>query len=617
MTRRPRASRWEIRCGLAMLALSWGLAMVGQAQETAAPESKPESKPVEHLPWHDNYAEALAEAEATGKPIFLEFRCAPCVNGRQFDAQVLYTPADSPRGELLSKFVRARITSMSGVDIRRYERDWHNSLYYFVINAEEDIYLRYGGRDETSADAYLNLESLELALQAGLKEHARYEKGERESDPNQPPLRPSDYELLKENVIDVGRCTECHLIADYSMQEKALAGLLDPIEDLYRSPDIKRLGLQLDVPKGLVLREVTGAAQDAGIAAGDVIQAINGQRVLTFGDLQYRYDAVPRRSAKSITLTVARGGETLDYQIQLPFEWWKTGLEFRHWTVEPHVFFEATPLSEEEKQEAGLPTAGFASRVHAIDIEAVLSDFHALEVGDVIVAVNKQPSDPMTQDVISHIKLHYPADTKLSLEVLRGDERLTLPLQTRRLNFRKTPAEDKDASLTLNWSDPDYVTSGADRILRYRGAIANGHLIVEARHEPGWHSYAMDNPARAKAKLGSTTENQDLPTVITLPEGLAVQGGWLQTPPKDYSTPHIHWHTWGFEGRSYFAIALEKRPEEAVKLQLSSQVCDAQSCAGVFDLHLTVPAPPAATDNLYATMILRSLEPVLPAVTEE
>ena len=27
--------------------------------------------------WHDNYAAALKEAKATGKPIFLEFRCAP------------------------------------------------------------------------------------------------------------------------------------------------------------------------------------------------------------------------------------------------------------------------------------------------------------------------------------------------------------------------------------------------------------------------------------------------------------------------------------------------------------------------------------------------------------
>ncbi len=27
--------------------------------------------------WHDNYADAMKEAKATGKPIFLEYRCEP------------------------------------------------------------------------------------------------------------------------------------------------------------------------------------------------------------------------------------------------------------------------------------------------------------------------------------------------------------------------------------------------------------------------------------------------------------------------------------------------------------------------------------------------------------
>jgi hypothetical protein len=31
----------------------------------------------DRLIWHDNYEAALEEARATGKPIFLEFRCWP------------------------------------------------------------------------------------------------------------------------------------------------------------------------------------------------------------------------------------------------------------------------------------------------------------------------------------------------------------------------------------------------------------------------------------------------------------------------------------------------------------------------------------------------------------
>ena len=33
--------------------------------------------PEQAVPWIESYEEAISEAERTGKPIFLEFRCAP------------------------------------------------------------------------------------------------------------------------------------------------------------------------------------------------------------------------------------------------------------------------------------------------------------------------------------------------------------------------------------------------------------------------------------------------------------------------------------------------------------------------------------------------------------
>ena len=77
--------------------------------------------------------------------------------GRAFDAQVVLSPTDSPRGKLLSQYVCARITRMDDIDIGLFERDWNNTLYYFMMNADEQIYMRYGGRDARSPDSYLNL----------------------------------------------------------------------------------------------------------------------------------------------------------------------------------------------------------------------------------------------------------------------------------------------------------------------------------------------------------------------------------------------------------------------------------------------------------------------------
>ena len=35
------------------------------------------AQPVDAVEWLDNYQEALQQAKATGKPIFLEYRCEP------------------------------------------------------------------------------------------------------------------------------------------------------------------------------------------------------------------------------------------------------------------------------------------------------------------------------------------------------------------------------------------------------------------------------------------------------------------------------------------------------------------------------------------------------------
>lgn len=55
------------------------------------------------------------------------------MNGRAFDAQVVLTKKSSPRGQLLSQYVCARITTMKNIDIGLFDFDRHNALYYFVM----------------------------------------------------------------------------------------------------------------------------------------------------------------------------------------------------------------------------------------------------------------------------------------------------------------------------------------------------------------------------------------------------------------------------------------------------------------------------------------------------
>src|ERR1041385_491748 len=100
------------------------------------------------------------------------------MEGRVFDAQVVLSPPDSPLGRLLSQYVCVRIVRMDDVDIGLFDRDWSNAIYYFALNADEQIYMRYGGRDSQSPDTYASLDSLRIALEQTLAVHQKYLKGE-------------------------------------------------------------------------------------------------------------------------------------------------------------------------------------------------------------------------------------------------------------------------------------------------------------------------------------------------------------------------------------------------------------------------------------------------------
>jgi serine protease Do len=357
--------------------------------------------------------------------------------GRAFDAQVVLSPTDSPRGKLLSQYVCARITRMDDIDVGLFDRDWNNTLYYFMMNADEQIYMRYGGRDARSPDSYLNLGSLELALAKGLELHSRYQRGEIKKVDRPKPLFPQEIPLLVERTISRHACVECHLIGDYLNVHRELDGKLDKLTHMYRSPDIRTLGIELDVPKGLVVKEVRDAAAAAGMTPGDRIATINGTSVWTFGDLQYHYDKV-NRGAQQIRMSVDRDGTLVDLSIMLPERWWWTDLTFRQWTIEPRVYFDSVPLTDQEKRDLGLGNKGaFASKVKRVDMFAEMTKSHELRVGDIVFGVDGVQRDEVANTAELFIKLRKTAGETVTLDVIRDGKRMQMKLKTYKMSFRK------------------------------------------------------------------------------------------------------------------------------------------------------------------------------------
>lgn len=139
------------------------------------------------------------------------------------------------------------------------------------------------------------------------------------------------------------------------------------------------------------------------------------------------------------------------------------------------------------------------------------------------------------------------------------------------------------------WTPPVEVRKGKLKAASYRARLAGDVLLIEVTHEPGWHTYALDNEARAKKKAGATPLGIEKDTKIEVSGGLKVIGKWRQSPPVDLSQAEINWYTWGFEGVSLFAAKVERTGGAESLITINAQACKATLCAMVGDLEIKLP----------------------------
>ncbi len=145
-----------------------------------------------------------------------------------------------------------------------------------------------------------------------------------------------------------------------------------------------------------------------------------------------------------------------------------------------------------------------------------------------------------------------------------------------------------------DWSAPVEVRHDDQRCVTYRARAAGGYLSVEAVHDEGWHTYALDNRVRALEKLaGRQSTGIDRPTELKV-TGLELDGPWHQTPPKDVSKPELLWFTWVFSGRAVFIAKLKGPAAGTVRISIRGQACTESTCKEI-SATLEVPAPDAGS----------------------
>src|SRR5262249_8818954 len=90
----------------------------------------------------------------------------------------------------------------------------------FLLNADEKVYGRYGGRDARSAEGRLSLARPRDALRAALDAHRR----DKDPAPARParPLLVEDYPAARR--VRPGTCIHCHQVNEFRRQQEKAEG---------------------------------------------------------------------------------------------------------------------------------------------------------------------------------------------------------------------------------------------------------------------------------------------------------------------------------------------------------------------------------------------------------
>ena len=345
----------------------------------------------------------------------------PC---REFHGQLA-----NPKGKvakLLGEFVCILEDDMTSVDIGLFDFDPDSTLYCFILSPDEQVYMRYGGRVDSDAEKFLNMESLEVALERALELHKTWLAGELAKPPRPAAKLSADSPEVKNGPIAKGQCVHCHQLGAGKTKLLQSQNKLDRLKDLWVYPDIARLGVELDPKAGLAVDGVSGAAKDAGLKKKDEIIKVEGTAVYTFGDLQEKLDKHPPDSA-ALKLTVLRKDAEVEVEIKLD-KWWRVteiGRRSVFQGVEPFPEFWAKPLDKAEKSKLGLKEDEFGSEVTKFWVKTN-SQSAGLQVGDIVYAVDDITTAEYTANPIVWIKLNKNAGDTITLKVWRSGKKLEI-----------------------------------------------------------------------------------------------------------------------------------------------------------------------------------------------
>lgn len=320
--------------------------------------------------------------------------------------------------------MRVRLPKLEGIDLNRFEFDFDLTMMIFLINADEHIFGRYGGRDAKTADGRVSLAGLRYAMQAALEAHR-----------SNPKLAVSKAGVRPRFIRDLTGgtrrgCVHCHEVNEIRFAALKRKGQWTR-DHIWRYPLPDNLGFTLKVDRGDVVQRVerdTPAAR-LGLRPEDVLTSIGVTSVHSLADAQFAFDNAPKTG--SIPVAWRRGETTLKGELKLDTGWRTTDISWRRsmqrFVPSARVF--GRNLKPRERQAHGLSAKQLAFW-QLFPVSSVAKTAGIREQ-DIILGFDGIKLEMTPYDFLSHVRSNYLVGDKVTVNVLRGKKRLNLPMQLR------------------------------------------------------------------------------------------------------------------------------------------------------------------------------------------
>ncbi|MCX7666678.1 MAG: PDZ domain-containing protein [Gemmataceae bacterium] len=385
-------------------------------------------------------------AQEQNKPLIVVLRCVPCEECVKLDDEIL--DEDKRLRPLLEKFIRVRLISTNGLDLKRFQFDYDQSFAVFFFHHDGTILGRYGTRSHrTEWKNDVSIEGLARALEKAWSWHVDFAKvkdslqAKTGGDPLYP--TPEQFPTLKDKYTaritfekDVVRsCIHCHQIGDPLRDEAHKKGPL-PAEILFPYPHPKTIGLIIDPNTCGTLTEIVknSAAEKAGFLKGDELIRLNEQPILSIADMQWVLQQTPSEGG-IVQAEILRGKEKKNLTLKLEKGW--RSLEDISWRASSWGLrrmatggMKLEPPSEEDRKSTQIKEGEmllYARHVGEYGPHAAAKNA-GFRKGDFIVAVDGKKDLLRETDFFQYVLTQKKIGDTLNVTILRDGKRLDLKL---------------------------------------------------------------------------------------------------------------------------------------------------------------------------------------------